>query len=148
MQIFKGIKRVVKPLVDVPTWMGYRTLADNGKNVLQSVKDIFTPIQGERTESFEQAISRLELTEETIKKQEKAFLILELFWLVIALLMLVYTLWLFATKGFVGGVFSLSMAFLASVLWFRYDFWRFQVKNRLLGADFKTWLNSWLRIQK
>lgn len=148
MKIIQGTKRILKPLVDFPTWMGYRTLVDNGKNVIQNTKGLFTPIEPNRTETFEQAISRLGLTEKDINSREKIFLAFCLFWGLIAVGAFIYAWWLFLNDGFKGGLLALALAFLAVSLSFRYHFWYFQVKNRLLGANFKLWLNSLFGIKK
>ena len=148
MRIFQGVKRFVKPLADIPTWMGYRTLVDSGKSVIESTKRIFTLTETKHPETFEEAKARLQLTEENIHRQEKSFLFLALFWFVVALGLLIYSFWLFFKEGFVGGLLSLSLVFLASTLTFRYHFWYFQTKNRTLGLNFNQWLNGCLRVKK
>jgi intracellular multiplication protein IcmV len=148
MRVLQGVKKFLKPLADIPTWMGYRTLVDNGKSVIKSVKDIYTPSKAERTETFAQAKARLQLTEEDLKKQESAFFLLALFWFVVALGLLVYTFWLFLHGGFISGLFGLSLVFLSSILTFRYHFWYFQTKSRTLGLTFKQWLKACLGDKK
>jgi intracellular multiplication protein IcmV len=151
MRILQGVKQFFKPLVDVSTWVGYRTLVDNGKSVIKNTKRIFTPPPGEgegEPETFQQAASRLQLTENDIQKQEKTFLILAIFWLVVALLLLAYALWLFTHGGFMAGLLALSLVFLASTLVFRYHFWHYQIKKRTLGSNFQQWLNSWTGVKK
>jgi len=148
MRIIQGTKRILKPLVDFPTWMGYRTIVDNGKSVIQNLKSIFTPRKPKHTESFEQAISRLGLTEKDIKSREKMFLLLSLFWGLVAIGILIHAGSLFFNHGVKGGLLALALTFFALTLCFRYHFWYFQVKNRLLGADFKTWLNKSLGIKE
>lgn len=147
MQIIQGVKRILKPLVDFPTWMGYRMLIDNGKSVIEGVKDLFIPAKPQRTESFEEAINRLGLTNKNIDSQKKIFLALSLFWGLIAIGAFIYASSLFLNGGFKGGLFALALTFLAVILCFRYHFWYFQVKQRLLGASFKLWLNSLLGIK-
>lgn len=149
MRIFQTTKRVLKPLVDFPTWMGYRILVDNGKAIVQDTKDLFIPPPPpERSETFEEAITRLGLTEEGVKKQERAFWDLALVWGIIAVGMLFYTIWLLITSGFAGALLTAALTFFSTVLTFRYHFWYFQVKNRTLGVTFKQWLQSCLRINR
>jgi intracellular multiplication protein IcmV len=148
MRVIQGTKRILKPLVDFPTWMGYRTLVDNGKSIVQGIKGLFIPIKPTRTESFEQAIARLGLTEKDINSRERAFFWLALFWGLITLGSLVHTCLLFLHGGLHGGFLALALTFLAAVLCFRYHFWHFQVKQRLLGADFKLWATSLFGVKK
>jgi intracellular multiplication protein IcmV len=149
MRILQGAKKFFKPLVDFPTWMGYRTLVDNGKTIFESTKRMFTPVPTiESTETFKQAMSRLGLTEQDIKKQEKSFLILFIFWLTAAVLLFLYAIQVFMHGGFMGGILGLSLVFLALTLTFRYHFWYYQIKTRTLGLDFQQWLNTWMGVKK
>lgn len=149
MRILQGVKKYLKPLVDVPTWMGYRTLVDNGKNIFESTKRMFTPIPtAESTETFKQAMSRLRLTEEDIKKQEKSFFILFIFWFTAAVLLFFYAIQVFMHGGFMGGLLGLALVFFALTLTFRYHFWYYQIKTRTLGLDFQQWLNAWMGVKK
>lgn len=148
MRIFKGIKRVLKPLVDFPTWMGYRTLVDNGKNVIQGTKDMFTPDEAKRTETFEQATMRLNLKEADLHARQTRFFGVALLWFFAAIGVLAYAIFLISQGGFKGALLTLALSFLGFVLAFRYHFWYFQVKHRVLGTNFKTWLTSSLRIKK
>jgi intracellular multiplication protein IcmV len=148
MRIIQGTKRILKPLVDFPTWMGYRTLVDNGKAVITGVKELFAPPQPERTESFEQAIERLGLTEKDIQLRKNVFLGFSIFWGLLTIGAFAYTCWLFFNGGFKGGLLGLSLSLFAAILCFRYHFWYFQVKNRLLGASFTLWFNALFGIKK
>lgn len=148
MRIIQGTKRILKPLVNFPVWMGYRTLVDNGKSVLQGTKDMFTPLEAKRTETFEQAMERLNLTEEDLDARQRTFFVLALLWLFAAVGVLIYAFFLFAQGGFRGALLALALAFLGVILAFRNHFWYFQVKHRVLGTNFKTWFTSLLRIKK
>lgn len=148
MRIIQSTKRILKPLVDFPTWMGYRTLVDNGKDVVAGLKGMFTPREPERTETFEEAITRLNLTEQELHARQRSLFILTLFWGLVAVAAFIYGIWLFFSGGFRGGLLAFALAFLATVLSFRQHFWYFQVKHRMLGADFKLWFNSLLGIKK
>lgn len=145
MRIFQGIKRVVKPLVDFPTWMGYQGLVENGKAIIRGTKDLFTPPQTGRPESFTEATERLALDDAAIKRRETVFLVFAIFWALVTLSALVYTLWLMINDGLVGSLLSAALTFLAGIFTFRYHFWYLQVKNRSLGMTFNQWLNSWFK---
>lgn len=149
MRILQGVKRFFKPLVDVPTWVGYRTLVDNGKSIFESTRRIFTPTPVVKsTETFQQAMRRLRLTEDDIKKQERAFLLLCGFWLIAAIVLFIYAVHVFRNGGFMGGLLGLSLVFFSLILTFRYHFWYYQIKTRTLGLDFQQWLNAWRGAKK
>lgn len=148
MKIIQGTKRILKPLVDFPTWMGYRTLVDSGKAVIKTTKRIFTPATAQRTETFEQAMSRLNLTPKDIQLRQKLFLWLALFWLIIAIAALVHAVSLCLKGGLSGAMLALALACLASILAFRQHFWYLQAKHQVLGIDFTQWLNLTLGNKK
>jgi hypothetical protein len=141
MKIIQGTKRILKPLVDFPTWMGYRTLVDSGKVVLKTTKRIFTPATAQRTETFEQAMSRLNLSQKDIQLRQKLFFWLTLLWLIIAIASLTHAISLCLKGGFSGGILALALASLAATLAFRQHFWYLQAKHQVLGMDFTQWLN-------
>jgi intracellular multiplication protein IcmV len=144
MRIFTGLKKAIKPLVNFPVWMGYQTLAESGKAILRDAKDLFVPPESGKPETFEEATNRLQLTPEKIASREKAFFLLTWFWGIITLCALLYTIWLIFNDGLTGALLGIALTFLGSVLTFRYHFWYFQVKHRLLGATFKQWLHATL----
>src|ERR1700675_4687965 len=94
MKIASGIKKVVKPFVDVPAWMGYRQLADVTKAIGGLFVDLFVPKKPETEEDFTAAMARLKLTEADIQQRAKDFKRLMTFFAVISCCVFIYTVYL------------------------------------------------------
>lgn len=142
MKIFNGVKRVVKPFVDVPTWVGYKQIAEQAKTIGKSVKSLFVPVKSERTETFEESMARLKLTEEDLKARQKEFKRLIILLSIIGFAVLGYTFYLFMTGSFAGGIASFALTILIFSYSFRYHFWLFQIRRRKLGCTLREWLDS------
>ena len=64
---------------------------------------------------------------------------------VLAVLILMYSVYLFIEGGHKGGIVALVVMFIALVLAFRYHFWYFQIKQRKLGCTIQEWFNHGLK---
>ena len=140
MSFFGGVKKIIKPLVDVPKWIGYRQLVTTQRVIFGYLKRLYTPEQAELSESFEAALLRLNLTEADLAKRLQEFTRLQRIW--VALLLLVagyalYNLWFQqAWRAFLPCV-GFSLVILTQI--FRYHFWLFQIRQRRLGCSFRDW---------
>ena len=142
MGFWSGTKKIFKPLVDVSTWLNLKQIRENGHSILQMAKDVFVPGKATRQETFEEAMNRLNLTEEDIKKRTIEFnrliaIMLTLFFLIISYG--IYLAWQGSWSGFLP---CISMSLFVLGLAFRYHFWLFQIKQRKLGCTFREWLDS------
>lgn len=142
MGFWSRTKKVVKPLVNVPAWVGYDRLASSTKNIWDIFKGLFFPSQAEREETFEQAMARLNLTEESLKQRVKEFHALIFMWAVIFLGIVCYAVYLASQGSWVGFIPTITISLIPMVQMFRYHFWIFQIKKRKLGCTFKEWFNS------
>jgi len=142
MKIGKGIKRVAKPFVDVPTWVGYAQLKDYAKNIGKNVSSLFIPKKAERVETFEEAMARLKLTEADLIARQKEFKRLILIFSFIGLILLGYTFYLLMDGSFRGAIASFALTLLIFSYSFRYHFWLFQIRQRKLGCTLREWLDS------
>src|SRR5690349_8394785 len=73
MKVVRGIAKAVKPLVNVPAWIGYRQLADSAKAIKKMFISLFVPAKPDAAESFNEAVKRLNLTEDTLQQRRKEF---------------------------------------------------------------------------
>jgi len=142
MKIAKGIKRVAKPFVDIPAWVGYDQLKDNAKKIGKNIRDLFVPQKAERTETFEEALARLKLTEADLMARQKEFKRLVIIFSLMGLIILGYTFYLFMEGSFRGGIASFALSCLVFSYTFRYHFWLFQIRQRKLGCTLREWLDS------
>ena len=76
MGFFAGVKKVVKPFVDVRTWSDTDQNVERGKTILETVKGLVTPRKAQYQETFEQAVARMNLTEADLVRRAKEFLFL------------------------------------------------------------------------
>jgi intracellular multiplication protein IcmV len=148
MGLFNVVKTVVKPFVDFPTWMGYKQIRESTGSLLQTLKGLFTPSKAETTETYQEALRRLNLTEKDIEVRKKQFTYLLLMWLVIAIAVLIYGFYLTGLGSWHGFISCVAISLIALVQTFKFHFWLFQIKQKRLGCTFRDWLNGSVRGDK
>lgn len=124
----------------IPRLMGLSFLVSFNKNLAKNARGIFKPQQAKRQETFEEAASRLKLTEVDIQRRMREFLHLAIGFAALALLVLAYTVYLFWCGDIAAGMLGSLVTLITLTQVFRYHFWYFQMKKRKLGCTFKEWL--------
>jgi len=142
MKIINGVKKVAKPFIDVPTWIGYKQIAEGARGIANSVKSLFIPQKADKAESFEEAMVRLKLTEADLVQRQKEFQRLVIILTIVGFGVLGYTFYLFWVGSLTGGIASLALTVLVFSYSFRYHFWLFQIRQRKLGCTLREWLDS------
>lgn len=142
MSFFGGIKKIIKPAVDVPKWIDYRQLLKNNRSIFSFVKKFFIPEQAKTEESFEEALSRLKLTPSDLIQRSKEFTRLMWIWIFLLLVSIAYSIYLLQNHFFRGFYPCLGICIIILTQIFRYHFWLFQIKQRRLGCSFRDWLNG------
>ena len=148
MSFFGRIKKIIKPLVDVPKWIGYQQLVQTNRDLFSFAKKFFIPEQATTEESFAEALIRLKVTEADLAQRIKEFTRLLWIWIVLLIICIAYSLHLLsghALRGFFPCL-GLSLVILTQV--FRYHFWIFQIKHRRLGCTFRDWFSHFLSGKK
>jgi len=137
-------KKVAGRLVDVRVdkWMSLSYLSETTNRFKGLLTDIVIPKKATYSETFEEAMLRLELTEADIEQRKKEFMRLWYFFVVLALAVLGYALYLAFAGTMIAALIAFCLSFYAFTQAFRFHFWLFQLKNRKLGCTFKEWLNS------
>lgn len=148
MSFFGGIKKIIKPAVDVPKWIDYRQLVKNNRSVFGYIKKFFIPDQAKTQESFEEALLRLKLTPADLVQRSKEFTRLLWIWIFLFFLSISYSVYLLYYHAFRGFFPCLGISFIILTQIFRYHFWLFQIKQRRLGCGFRDWLNNQFIIGK
>lgn len=145
MAIRDFFKLTRKTFLNPTGWLDYGTLVERNKTIWSSLKGLFIIPESTRKETFEEAMVRLNLTEEDVKSTEANYRVFALIFFILGLLVFFYSFYLvFAhgtLTGFLLGV-SASGVFFSQA--FKYDFWSFQMRRRKLGATFEEWKNSLL----
>ena len=148
MSFFGGIKKIIKPAVDVPKWIDYQQLVKSNRSFIGFIKKIFIPTKAQTKESFEEALIRLKLTPADIIQRSKEFTRLLWIWICIFTVSISYSTYLLYSHSLRGFFPSLGINFIILTQIFRYHFWLFKIKQRRLDCGFRDWLNSQFIIRK
>lgn len=148
MGFFGGIKKVVKPFVDVPKWVGYEQLKGVTGWVKGLFKRTFVIRKQNYNETFEQAMVRLKLTEQDLAKRTHEFTWLVRFWLALFFLVILYAAYMAGIASWAGLIISISVSLLTLSQAFRYHFWLFQIRHRKLGCTLREWWHSRVTTEK
>lgn len=142
MKVTQAVKRVVRPFVDFPTWIGYQQLVEMSRGIGIILQRLFIPQKAEQEESFDDALRRLQISEHALKQKARSLNYLTFLWFAIGIIVIIYGFYLVGAgswHGFIACVAITSIAFTQS---FRCNFWLFQIRQRRLGVSFKEWLNA------
>jgi intracellular multiplication protein IcmV len=142
MRAPRFVKRVGKTFFNVSAWVNYGQLSSFAKSIANLFKRLFIPAQATYTETFAEAMQRFNLSEEDIQRRIKNFILLVSLWLIIALGVLSYALYLAFAGSWHGFIACIGLMFISLAQAFRYHFWYFQLKQRRLGCTFRQWLNA------
>ena len=115
------------------------TLSMHHRTLWSALKGVFTPARPARTETFEAAMQRLQLTEDDLAPCVKRYRQMALVFFVLGLLMLFYAFFILFTGHFIGWGLGMAAAALFFAHSFKYDFWSLQIKRRQLGLTFSDW---------
>jgi intracellular multiplication protein IcmV len=130
-----------KTFFDIPAWLGLKQLKDTNKTLGTYLKDTYKVKQANRTETFEQALKRLNVTEAdlaiVVKNNTRNFYIMVAF----AVALLVYGIYLLILGSVGAALLDLVVIGLVLVRVFQFSFWNFQIRQKRLGCSFKEWLS-------
>ncbi len=144
MGVTKRAGRVLKPLVNFPKWMGLRQLLDNFQNIRKMLRDLKMHRPVIRKESFEEAVTRMHLTEEDIHNRKRSCWILSWVYSLITILLFIYSTYLLFHLIF-NCILGFLITALMAVFAYRESFWYFQMKTKSLGNNFQDWVRYILR---
>ncbi len=129
-----------KTFLNPRSWVGYDALKDQNRTIWRVLKDLFTPATPTRTETFDAAAERFNLSEEELRQAQANFSFFSIFFLVLSVLSLCIGFYLLIWhRTFAGLILSFATAALFGAQAFKYHFWFFQTKNRKLGCTFQEW---------
>ena len=137
----RDIFRVSKKTFYNPrAWLGYDALKDQTKTIYSIVKDVAEPAKPQRTESFQEAMKRLNVSEKEAKNILEYYWQYALIFFVFGILDLIYGFYLLLYhRTFFGFVLAFSVMILLFGQSFKYHFWYFQIKKRKLGCTLQEW---------
>jgi intracellular multiplication protein IcmV len=121
-------------------WIGYRELKAHSGIIWASLKDTLTPAQPTRTETFTEAMQRLDLKEEDVHKTSNRYLAYAIMFVGIAALAFTAAfVFLIGYHSISAFILALACTAILLTYGFRYHFWHFQIKHRKLGCTFQDW---------
>jgi intracellular multiplication protein IcmV len=141
---FQAAGGVLKSIVDVKSWLGYDFLKYSSVSLFGSIRESFSPRKPTLYETFDEAIARLNLSEEDITTIKARLLRNALIYLCCATLLFSYMLYLFWNGLLLAGFISFFVVLLFCVKALEAHFHSFQMKQRKLGCSLKEWAHSFL----
>jgi intracellular multiplication protein IcmV len=121
-------------------WLGLNELTAYNRVITSTLKTTFTPEKSLRTETFEQALERLNVTDADLQQTAKIYRWYALFFLMLSVVsFLVAFYYLFEFHTVAGWVLAMSVSMLFGANAFRFDFWYFQIQHRKLGCTVAEW---------
>lgn len=148
MGFFAVVGNVAKSCVDVKSWISYDTVVSGGKAFSNSFKALSTPRKATFQETFEEAVKRLDLSEEALQVIAKRFLYQSYFFLLTAAVTAVYMLHLLWKGALFPGFISLLILMLFLTRAFETHFYHFQIEHRKLGCTIKEWFQGCIKEEK
>lgn len=140
MPVPKLFKVTRKTFLDPAGWLDLDTLKNQNRTIFQTIKNIFSVNKPLREETFEEAVERLQLTEEDIQYSFKTYKQYAIWFSVLGLLVFLYAFYLiFRYSSITGWLLGIATSALLFSQAFKYDFWAFQIKSRKLGKTFDEW---------
>lgn len=133
------IGRMLKNIFRVRSWVDLERVKQGMRYITETCSTYVIPQQKTAKESFNDAKTRLNITDEQLALQQKSLLRLSIIMLCIAFLLFLYFLYNILYSNFSAVIVTAMVMLLSIVLAFRYHFWYYQIKQRALGCTLKSW---------
>ncbi|WP_028388891.1 type IVB secretion system protein IcmV [Legionella fairfieldensis] len=147
----KSESRIVKlfnNIINIRAWADFDRVKTFTLYLVNSFKKFFIPQKRGKSESFEEAMLRLNISETDLQAKKKALYRLSLLMCAAAIFILTYAIYHIVYGNIRAVLVSLVLMLIALVLAFRYHFWYFQIKERKLGCTFREWYKQGLMGEK
>lgn len=140
MAIKDAFKITRKTFFNPAGWLGYNELKTYNRIIWSSLKDLTTIEKPQRTETFEEAMQRLDQTDADVQVTSDRYLLYAVIFVGLSALTFAAGFVFLIGYGKLSGC-VLAMACTAILLTyaFRFHFWHFQIKHRKLGCTFNDW---------
>lgn len=143
MKVVRGFFGFIgRNFLNVRRWVSYDFLKSSGTDVYRSGRAVFKAPTIEKPESFDEALKRLNLSENDLEARLSNCYNTFVVFLVITCALALYTLYLLFHGVFMGAILALAVTVLVGMHAFKYHFWMFQIKNRKLGCSFDEWKSN------
>ena len=132
-----------KTFINPRGWLGYDLLKEQTVFLYTTIRSLFAtqPIAGQ-AETFEEAQTRLNLTDADIKSIGENYLLYAIFYAAFAVIILGFSIYFIYLGSFAAFVLGLALSIFLVAQAFRSHFWHFQIKYRKLGCTIQEWRNG------
>lgn len=143
MSIIRRAGRIIWPFSNIKRMVGWDHLKNSYKGLFASVKAMGARPNPANVvkETFDEAVQRLNLSEENIVAKTKSFFITAIVFVIIAVALFIYALDLLFSGHILATIIDLILVVLALSLALRDHFWHTQMKQRRLGLTLREWFN-------
>lgn len=143
MRVIRGFFGFIgRHFLNVRRWTSYDFLKTSAVDVYSSGKTVFKGPTIEKPESFDEALKRLNLSENDVTHRYNNCRKTAIIFFVITIVLVLYTLYLLYHGVFMGAILSLAVTVLVGLHAFKYHFWMFQIKHRKLGCTLDEWKSN------
>jgi intracellular multiplication protein IcmV len=135
-----------KTFFDPSAWIGVPEIKDHTKTIWQIIRGLFVTPTSTYSETFEEALVRMNLTEQDIKDQADRYFNYAVLFATLVIVSIVFAFYLLFVERTVSGfLLGLAVSGVFGSQAFRYHFWYFQIQQRKLGCTFEEWKQSWVK---
>lgn len=135
----KGVRAYMARTFNVYQWAGAESLITSSRNIRQLYSSMVTIKHSSRTESFAEAVIRLDLTAADITKKEQQYRLTSSMFGIFVIFGLIYSGLLYRQGDIMTCIMALAYTFLMFGFYFRESFWYMQIKRRTLGMKLIDW---------
>lgn len=125
---------------NVTEWMGLNDVFSRMQTLPNMFSGLTTVKKSLHKETFEEAVSRLNLTKADIEQKQKSFLNAAIIFFVCGLLSVTYASTFLMTKKWQGCILATMVAMIFFAHAFQTHFWYTQMRKRRLGLTVREWL--------
>lgn len=128
-----------KTFFDLPSWIGVHQARYTNITLFQYLKAIFKTKRSPRQETFEQAMERLQLTEQNLRERVESNNKNKWIFIILGVALALYSIYLIFSAHIGGFFLGVAVVILAFVRAYQFSFWNFQIKHKKLGCTYKEW---------
>lgn len=140
MAVRDAFKITRKTFFNPAGWLGYNELKTYNSIIWSNLKELTTIEKPQRTETFEEAMQRLDLTDTDVQETSNRYLLYAIIFVSLgALAFAIGFVFLIGYHTFSGFVLAMACVAILLTYAFRFHFWHFQIKHRKLGCTFDDW---------
>jgi len=126
-------------------WIDLEGLKGTTRYLGKQLKTLTYNQKPPRQETYEEALQRLQLTEEIVQAQSRRYFLLILLFLTLSFLVFCYFLWLCFLKNVMGSCMAFSLVLYGLTIAFRYHFWHYQIQRKKLDCTLREWFTDLLK---